>query len=95
MTKVININHTAAQDYVPIGRGTLWGNPYVIGRDGTREEVIDKYRVYIVKRLLIEAGLVFELMKLDGKTLGCYCKPEACHGDVLVGLIEEFKSYDS
>ena len=94
MTKVININHTAAQDYVPIGRGTLWGNPYKIGRDGTREECINRYRVYVVKRLLIEQGLVDELLKLDGKTLGCYCRPEACHGDVLVDLIEEIKSYD-
>ena len=91
-TEVININHTAAQDYVPIGRGTLWGNPYKIGRDGTREEVIEKYRVYIVKRLLIEEGLVDELLKLDGEKLGCYCKPELCHGDVLVGLIEEYKT---
>lgn len=91
MTKVININHTAATDYVPIGRGTLWGNPYKIGKHGTREEVIRRYRIDIVKRLLIEEGLVDELMKLDGKTLGCYCKPESCHGDVLVEIIEELK----
>lgn len=91
MTTVININHTAAMDYVYIGRGSIWGNPYKIGRDGTREQVIEKYRVHIVKRLLIEEGLVDELMKLDGQTLGCYCKPESCHGDVLVEIIEELK----
>ena len=65
-TEVINLNHTFGEDYVPIGRGTLWGNPYKIGRHGTREQVIDRYRTYIVKRLLIEDGLVDELLKLDG-----------------------------
>ena len=95
MTEVINLNHlgfaTPGDDYVFIGRGSIWGNPYKIGRDGTRDECIAKYRVHIVKKLLIEEGLVDELMKLDGKTLGCYCKPEACHGDVLVEIIEVLK----
>ena len=91
MTKTTVINLTIQIGDVYIGRGSIWGNPYKIGRDGSREECIEKYRIYITKRLLIEEGLVVELMKLDGKRLSCYCKPEACHGDVLVELIEFIK----
>ena len=72
---------------VYIGRGSKWGNPYIIGRDGTREEVIDKYRTYIVMR---RKDLINELEELKGKRLGCWCAPKPCHGDVLITLIKLF-----
>jgi hypothetical protein len=65
-----------------IDRRTKWGNPYHIGKDGTREEVIAKYR----ERLICSPHLMGALHELKGKTLGCWCKPQACHGDVLVEL---------
>ena len=68
---------------VPIGRETKWGNPYHIGRDGSRTEVIAKYRVWIVK----QPRLMAALPELKDKILGCYCRPYACHGDVLAELI--------
>ena len=72
-----NVVHCKKAKYdVYIGRPSKWGNPFVIGRDGTRDEVIAKYRTWIVKQ-----GLDFK--ELQGKTLGCWCKPAACHGDVL------------
>ena len=67
---------------VYIGRPSKWGNPFVIGRDGSREEVIEKYRSWI----LSQAHLVAALPELKGKILGCWCKPYPCHGDVLVEL---------
>jgi hypothetical protein len=67
---------------VYIGRPSKWGNPYVIGRDGSRAEVIAKYRAYILRT----PALVAALPELKGKTLGCWCSPQACHGDVLVQL---------
>ena len=69
---------------VYIGRGSKWGNPFVIGKDGTREEVIEKYRAYILSR----SDLLADLWQLKGKVLGCWCDPEPCHGDVLVELAE-------
>ena len=56
-----------------------------IGRDGTREEVIEKYRVWV----LTQPQILDTLHTLKGKRLGCFCKPKACHGDVLVSLLEE------
>lgn len=74
---------------VPIN--SKWANPFVIGKDGTREEVIKKYREYITNN----SKLLSELHELRGKTLGCWCKPNhACHGDVLVELIDrELKAH--
>ena len=67
---------------VYIGRPSKWGNPFLIGRDGTRDEVITKYRAWIVK----QPHLMASLHELKGKVLGCWCSPQACHGDVLSQL---------
>lgn len=65
-----------------IGRPSKWGNPFEIGKDGTRKEVIEKYE----KWLRSNQKLMNDLHELRGKVLGCWCKPHACHGDVLVRL---------
>lgn len=64
---------------VYIGRPSKWGNPFVIGKDGSREEVIAKYRAWAIEQGLDKAARA----ELKGKVLGCYCAPLACHGDVL------------
>lgn len=82
-TRVVNVREERCEVY--IGRGTPWGNPFKVGRDGTRDEVIQKYWEHLAAHPeLIERAR----RELRGKVLGCWCKPEACHGDVLVELIE-------
>ncbi len=61
-----------------------WANPYRIGRDGDRAEVIAKYRAWI----LTQPELMARLPELRGKRLGCWCSPLPCHGDVLAALAE-------
>lgn len=81
-TEVVNIKK---DDYdVYIGRGSKWGNPFVIGRDGTRSEVIKKYEKYLANNQY----LLNSLEELREKKLGCHCKPLACHGDILVKFIK-------
>ena len=65
-----------------------FANPYRVGKDGTRDEVISKYRVWIQEQL--DSGRIAqaELLALRGKRLGCWCKPHACHADVLLALLE-------
>jgi len=70
---------------VYIGRPSKWGNPFVIGKDGTRDEVITKYEGW----LRTQPALLAALPELRGKVLGCWCFPQACHGDVLVRLAEQ------
>jgi hypothetical protein len=80
--KVVNSRFEKYDVY--IGRGSKWGNRFVIGRDGSREEVIRKYREWILKN----DHLLSRLGQLKDKVLGCYCKPLACHGDVLAELAD-------
>lgn len=76
---VINIRSGAMYD-VYIGRPGPWGNPY---RRGTVEQRIEAYRRRIWTHLEDGVLTIEELAALDGKTLGCWCKPGPCHGDVL------------
>lgn len=72
---------------VYIGRPSKWGNPFAIGEDGTRQEVIEKYRAWIKT----QKHLLDSLEELRGKVLGCWCSPQPCHGDVLTELLKEGK----
>ena len=68
---------------VYVGRPSEWGNPFAIGRDGTREDVIQKFRHVIVSLSLEPAFMEKLVAQLRGKVLGCWCAPKPCHGDVL------------
>lgn len=83
ITKVSNKDLGDSYD-IYIGRGTLWGNPYQMGKEGTRDEVIAKFAYDFEKRFLkLPEQFDVNIEKLRGKTLGCHCKPAACHGDVI------------
>lgn len=83
---VMRVVHCKKEKYdVYIGRPSKWGNPYQIGRDGTRKEVINKYKKYLLGRV----DLLTALPELRGKILGCWCAPQPCHGDVLVELVKQ------
>ena len=64
-----------------------FANPFKVGRDGTREEVLVKYRAWMEDQLRSSETLRAELCLLKGKTLGCWCCPEKCHGDILLEFI--------
>lgn len=82
-TIVVNKRVNAYDVY--IGRGGKWGNPFIIGVDGDRAEVIRKHAEWIMK----QPTLLADIGELKGKRLGCFCKPLACHGDMLVQLAEK------
>lgn len=67
-----------------IGRPSSWGNPFTIGRDGTREEVIEKFRQSLTPEMIQRCK-----KELKGKVLGCWCAPKACHGDVLAKIADQ------
>lgn len=75
--KVFNINDKdIPDDAIYIGRGSPYGNPYIIGKDGNRSQVIKKFEINVLPFL--------DLEPLRGKDLICFCKPKACHGDILI-----------
>ena len=71
------------EDVVRIDRRTRWGNPFLIGRHGDREEVIERYRSWLWNKLQSGEIPLARLAALNGKKLACWCHPQPCHGDVL------------
>jgi hypothetical protein len=61
-----------------------FANPYRIGPDGGRADVIERYRSWILGR----PDLLLRLHELRGRPLACWCSPEACHANVLVDLVD-------
>jgi len=84
MPKTTVVNKRKEKFDVYIGRPSKWGNPYQIGPDGSRAEVIEAFHRFILKR----PKLLYALKDLRGKKLGCYCAPKPCHGDVLARLAD-------
>jgi hypothetical protein len=91
-TRVINIYSKEKFD-VYIGRenkkfglaGSKWANPFPFKILG-RELAIELYRVWITEGK--GKHLLNDLHELKDKVLCCYCKPQPCHGDTLIELIE-------
>ena len=73
---------------VYIGRPGPWGNPFTLSKEEERGAVIEKYRTWLLAE--IKAGRIEkeQVISLGGKTLGCWCAPKACHGDVLLEVAE-------
>ena len=69
---------------VYIGRGSIWGNPFVIGKDGDRNEVCEKHEQYLWKQIQSGNIKIEQLAQLHGRDLVCFCAPARCHGDTLV-----------
>lgn len=91
MTKVVNIKRGEKAD-VYIGRPSPFGNPYVIGPDGDRDEVIRLFRAYFYGRLEMDPAWKAKVEELKGRSLGCYCAPMACHGLVIAEYLDRPRS---
>lgn len=83
VTQVVNIRRAREYD-VYVGRPSRWGNPFSIGRDGSRDEVIQKYRTWVAQ----QPDLMSALSDLKDLVLGCWCLPEACHAEVLAEMAD-------
>ncbi|MDP8033842.1 DUF4326 domain-containing protein [Pasteurella atlantica] len=97
ITRVINIKtdirfqiSTNNQDYEYIGRGSYWGNPYSMYENGDdRDEVIRKFK-YDFDYEKFPNKDKEKVYLLAGKRLGCFCKPLACHGDILANFLNSW-----
>lgn len=92
MPRVVHV-----RDHVPgavfIGRPGPFGNPFIIGRHGTRAEVIKLYRQMITRYTDTATSLREKVRReLAGKDLACFCAPLPCHGDVLLEIANTAQS---
>lgn len=94
--KVVNLRKEKYTHY--IGRGSVFGNPFKITTVVSREKSIELYERYLRKSIAkVEKGDIFteKLPQMiyalpENAILGCYCKPKACHGDVIIKIWKEF-----
>lgn len=77
-----------------IRKPCIWGNPFIIGKDGNRKEVIEKHLGYA----RMNREIMKRLPELAGKRLGCFCVKEpvdfirenkVCHGENYLILLKE------
>lgn len=79
---VVHCNRARFDIYIGRGRGSQWENPFRIGVDGSRDEVIAQYELWLPE----QPELMAQIGELADKTLGCWCAPLRCHGEVLARL---------
>jgi hypothetical protein len=90
--RVVHVKHEPYDIYIGrTARGgyktSIWHNPFKVGRDGRRQEVMAKYERYLLED---RPDLMCRLPELRGKVLGCWCAPKPCHGNVLLRLADSF-----
>lgn len=92
MISLINVKKDKTTEFVYIGRANYglglpqskWGNPFHMKNESQRVSVLTSYLEYVVGN----EELMASLHELDGQTLGCYCAPKKCHGNILIMLRE-------
>lgn len=84
---VVNIRVEPFDVY--IGRPSQFGNPYALSVVKDRARCIELYRDFFQRQILNDRHFRRAVLKLAGKRLGCYCKPAACHGDVIAAWVNE------
>lgn len=65
------------------------GNPYQVPKDGNRNEVISKHKLYLIERMAKDKQFYNLVMSARGKDIGCWCAPDSCHCDVILLLANE------
>ena len=86
------------ENTVKVDRSTKWGNPFIIGKDGTQDECIRKYRALMTggplptpaitaERKGYRAMVLLDIGELRGSNLACWCKAgTSCHADLLLEM---------
>lgn len=90
LTTVVNIRNAAYDVYIGrAGRGEsgYFGNPFRLQAGESRGNTIERYRKYFNTRIAEDTEFKAHILGLRGKTLGCFCKPHACHGDVIAEYV--------
>lgn len=97
-TTIVNLRICKGKDVTKIDRTTQFGNPFHIGRDGNRAQVVSKHKIWLIKWLKRGEEIIIDgysnkwvcqnVYKLEGKLIGCWCVPERCHGDNLLWLLD-------
>jgi hypothetical protein len=90
-TTVVNLRRAPFDVYIGrAGKGLsgYFGNPFRLAGEEQRGATIDRFRAYFLSRIESDPEFRARVLDLRGKRLGCFCKPAACHGDVIAEWID-------
>jgi hypothetical protein len=93
-TKVVNLYKEPYDIYIGRpGKGVsgYFGNPILLRPGDSRGSTLDRFREYFFTRLEQDPQFKAHIMTLKGKTLGCFCKPNACHGDIIAEYLNSME----
>lgn len=86
MCKVVNLFKEPYDVYIGrAGKGQdgYFGNPFPLKKGEDRGATIERYKAYFYNRIETDSEFKNRILELKNKTLGCFCKPNSCHGDVI------------
>lgn len=81
--RYMRINVDGKLHYIP---GSIFKNPFTL-KQYTRSESLHMYENYLLNKLHEDKHFLREFLKLRNKKLGCWCKPEKCHGDIILKIL--------
>ena len=87
-TRVVNLHREPFDVYIGrAGKGQdgYFGNPFSILRHG--KDALPLYEQHFAVRIATDAAFRARVEGLRGKTLGCFCKPKPCHGDIIAAWV--------
>lgn len=93
-TVVVNIHKEPFDVYIGRrGRGQdgYFGNPFCIGHGISREDTVNRFQKYFAERIENDSEFKRRILALKGKRLGCFCRPKACHGDVIADWLNKME----
>ena len=90
-TRVVNIRRHRFDVYIGRagnGQDGYFGNPFVLMPGEARGSTLAEYRAYFYRRLEEDPEFKRRIYELKGRTLGCFCKPNPCHGDIITEYLD-------
>jgi hypothetical protein len=93
-TQVVNIRFSEYDVYIGRaghGKDGYFGNPFRLKANEQRGATIERYKDYVDNRMKTDAEFARRVHELKGRTLGCFCKPEACHGEIIAAYLNAIK----
>lgn len=75
-----------------VDRSSAFGNPYEIGKDGTRDEVCEKYEYEFLWKVEHDVEFLKKVRSLEGATaLVCHCAPMRCHAQTIARYLDRLE----
>lgn len=85
--KIYNLRDVPVpDDAIIVDRSSVWGNPFYMHEEKSRDSVCDAFEKYARERAANDMNW---LAPLRGKNLACWCAPKRCHAETLARLAND------